>query len=342
VSSPIRILLCSGSDCEVSAQLASHAIKKLGWTRLDWATPQHENDESAMFLALLEATGAQAHAAGSAQAWSVTSVAKSLDRALLIWSALDQDSSFVIDCGEVSQFLDDVNDVRALREIAQQAMRPELLMDVAGRQLHAQLSAAIQAVDGLFETLGTQAVLRLAVRPGSYPSGEISEIALDCAVQGIVLDCVVVAPAEKKIGKSEARRLLSEFSRSSSDIHVVHAREMKAGPKGQQVQQRCTEGVAIESVREIAGVNRGQYIGEVLASGLDSAELRVGVLDENLVLATPRVRRVLPLPSTLVRCAPIDAGVDATGVHIHFSVEPSLWPESLAAQTGLSAGDRDD
>jgi hypothetical protein len=295
-----------------------------------------------MFLALLEAAGAQAHSTGSAQAWSVTAVAKSLDRALLICGALDQDSTFVIDCGEIAQFLDDVNDVRALREIAQQAMRPELLMDVAGRKLQAQLSAAIQALDGLFETLSTQAVVRLAVRPGSYPSGEISEIALDCSVLGLILDCVVVAPAEKKIGKSEARRFLSQFSESSSDIQVVHAAEMKAGPKGQQVQQRCTEGAAIGSVREIAGVNRGQYIGEVLASGLDSAELRVGVLDENLVLASPRVRRVLPLPSTLVRCAPIDAGVDATGVHIHFSVEPSLWPESLAAETELSVGDRDD
>jgi len=342
VSSPIRILLCSGSDSELSAQLASHAIKKLGWTRLGWATPQHENDESALFLALLEATGTQAHTAGSSQAWSVTSVAKSLDRALLICGALDQDSAFVIDCGEISQFLDDVNDVRALRAIAQQAMRPELLMDVAGRQLHAQISAAIQALDGLFETLGTQAVLRLAVRPGSYPSGEISEIALDCAVQGLVLDCVVVAPAGKKIGTSEVLNFKGDLSEARPDIPVVRAEEMRAGPKGQQVQERCTEGVALGSVREIAGVNRGQYIGEVLASGLDSAELRVGVLDENLVLATPRVRRVLPLPSTLVRCAPIDAGVDATGVHLHFSFEPSLWPESLAAQTGLSAGDRDD
>ena len=342
MSSPIRILLCSGSDSEISAQLASHAKNKLGWTLLRWATPQLANEESAVFLKLLEASGAQTHTAGSAEAWSSTSVAKSLDRALLICGAIDEDSAFVIDGGEISQFLDDVSDVRALREIAQHAMRPELLMDDAGRQLHAQLSAMTQALDGLFESLSTQAVLRLAVRPGSYPSGEISEIALDCAVLGLILDCVVVAPVEKKIGKPEVRRFLSELAESSPDIHVVRASEMKTGPKGHPVQQRCTEGAAIGSVREIAGVNRGQYIGEVLASGLDSAELRVGVLDENLVLATPRVRRVLLLPSTLIRCAPIDAGVDATGVHLHFSFEPSLWPESLAAQTGLSAGDRDD
>jgi hypothetical protein len=342
VSSPIRILLCSGSDSEISAQLASRAKKKLSWTRLRWATSQHEDEQSALFLALLEASGAQTHAAGPAQAWSVTAVAKSLDRALLICDALEEESAFVLDCGEISQFIDDVNDARAIREIAQHAMRPELLMDDAGRQLHAQLSAITQALDGLFETISSQAVLRLAVRPGTYPSGKISEIALDCAVLGLVLDCVVVAPAEKKIGKSEVRRFLSELAESCPDVQVVRAFEMKAGPKGQQVEQRCTQGTAIGSVREIAGVNRGQYIGEVLASGLNSAELRVGVLDENLVLATPRVRRVFPLPSTLVRCAPIDAGVDATGVHIHFSVEPSLWPESFATETELSAGELDD
>ncbi len=83
-------------------------------------------------------------------------------------------------------------------------------------------------------------------------------------------------------------------------------------------------------------------MGEVVASGLDAAELRVGVLTEQLVLATPRVRRVLPLPSTLVRCAASDAGVDETGVHVHFSVEPSLWPESFTAEMGSSGGERDD
>jgi hypothetical protein len=256
-----------------------------------------------MFLALLDASGAQTHTTGSAEAWSVTAVALSLKRALLICEALDTDSAFVIDCGEISAFLADLNDVRALREIAPHAVRPELLMDVAGRQLHAQLSDAIQVLDGLFETLSTQAVVRLAVRPGSYPSGEISGIALDCAVLGVVLDCVVVASAEKKMGKSEVRRFLRELHESSPDIQVVRAAGMKAGPKGAQVQQRCFEGSAIGSVQELAGVNRGHYLGEVLASGLNSAELRVGVLDENLVLATPRVRRAPALPRWPVRTA---------------------------------------
>ncbi len=342
MSSPIRILLCSGSDAGISTQLALHAAKKSGWVPIDWANPSAENEESPFYLALLNALGVSDAAVAVAEAWSSTSIVRSVIHALATWNSLDAESRFVIDCGEISKFLAELNDVRALREIALHAMRPELLMDDAGRHLHAQLSGSIQALEALFESLTTQAVVRVAVRPGSFAVGEISRIALDCAVLGLVLDCVVVAPAGKKIGTSEVLRFKGDLSEARPDIPVVRAEEMRAGPKGHLVHERCTDALAVGSVREHPGPDSGTYVGEVLASGLDSAELRVGVLHEHLVLATPRVRRVLPLPSTLVRCTPRDAGVDEAGAHINFSVEPSLWPEAFAAEAGLSVGEQDD
>jgi hypothetical protein len=339
VSSPIRILLCSGTDTAIATQLAQRAAKKSGWPCIKWASPTADGDGSHFYLALLDALGVVESAAAVTESWTSTSVVRSISQTLRIKDLTGEFSAVVIDCGEITQFLDDVNDVRALREVAKQALRPELLMDSVGRDLHAEISGAVEALDTVLESFTSESVVRLAVRSGSYPSGEISEVALDCAVLGLHLDYVVVVPAKKKMGKAEVRRLLSDLAQSRSDIRVVHAEDMKAGPSGQQIEHRCSEGVAVGFVRESAEGNRGQYLGEVLASGLNSAELRVGVLDENLVLATPRVRRVLPLPSTLVRCTPIDAGVDATGVHIHFAAEPSLWPESLFAEPELSAGD---
>ncbi len=187
----------------------------------------------------------------------------------------------------------------------------------------------IEELDLLFARLGDDAVVRLAMRPGMFPSGQLADLALDLSVLGLVLDGVVIAPATKERGKRQVARCRGELKAAALDARVWRASTMRAAPKGCDADGRLGLGRGVTRVTESPGRRAGEYAGACAGQGLDSPGLRIGTCAEYLVLATPRVRRLLALPSTLVRCTPVSAGVDSTGAHVHFTAAASLWPETL-------------
>lgn len=250
----------------------------------------------------------------------------------------DAGAPVAVDCGEIAAFISSVNDLRALREVGAHGLRPELLMDESGRAVHARISAVLTVIDRAIALLGEDSVVRLALRPGSFGSGLVREATRDLAVLGLVADGFVIAPMAKKRGREVVRSLRRSLQADGLDVRVWRARTMRAAPKDASVFDRLGQVRPVTSVRESRGAGAGEYLGTCAATGLDSADLRVGTHGEFLVLSTPSVQRLLPLPSTLVRCTPVDAGVDAQGVHVHFVADPALWPESIYPGTAELGG----
>lgn len=244
----------------------------------------------------------------------------------------------MVDCGEIAAFISSMNDLYALRLVAADALRPELLMDESGREVHARISAVLTVVDRVIALFSEESAVRLALRPGSFDAGLVHDAARDLAVLGLVTDGVVIAPMAKKRGREAVRSLRQALQADGLDVRVWRAGTMRVAPKGAAAFDRLGHGQAVTSVLELPGAGAGHYLGSCAATGLDSADLRVGILGEFLVLSTPCVQRLLPLPSTLVRCTPVDAGVDAQGVHVHFVADPALWPESIYPGTAALGG----
>jgi hypothetical protein len=289
-------------------------------------------------MPVISAGGAADHPSGAEVAWQRSSLARSFASAERLVRASDAGATLAVDCGEITAFIASVNDLHALRTVAADALRPELLMDESGRDVYARISGVLTVIDRVIALFGEESVVRLALRPGSFDTRLVREAVRDLAVLGLVTDGVVIAPMAKKRGREEVSSLRQSLQTDGLDVRVWRARTMRVAPKGAAAFDRLGRVLPVTSVGEARGAGAGEYIGTCAATGLDSADLRVGTHGEFLVLSTPSVQRLLPLPSTLVRCRPVDAGVDAQGVHVHFVADPALWPESISPGTTASGG----
>lgn len=334
MSSQVRLLLCSGSDREGASALADLVEEQTTWLRIAWCTDESDDDGALLdIFAAADYSFSPLTFSSKTTAISGTSLARSLARAIRLGAALVEGGvldgkSVVLDCGEATAFASDLNDLHAMHRLATEVLRPELLMDDSGRAAHARVSHVIEVLDALFLSLSQRAVMRCAVRPGSWMKKDVGCVVLDLALLGIAVDGVAIAPAKKPIGVAERDEFARELADLSSLARVWRSGSLRAAPKGHRVDEFFVKDRGVSGVREAAGGSPGEYIGTCDARGVNSAELRVGVDGEYLVIASPRVRRWLPLPSTLVRCSPISAGVDEFGIHAHFVANPSLWPES--------------
>lgn len=333
MSSPVRLLLCSGSDREGASALADLVEEQTAWLRLSWYADESDDEDTLIdILAAADNSLSFTASPSSTTAISGTSLSRSLTRAMRLGAALvaggvPDGQSAVIDCGEATAFASDLNDLHAIHRFATEVLRPELLMDTSGRAAHARISHVIKVLDELFLAVSHQGIMRCAVRPGSWLKMDLGRVVLDLAIVGIAVDGVAIAPAKKPIGVAEKNTFVRELADLGSRARVWRSGSLRAAPKGHRVDEFLSKDKGVSGVAEAAGGSSGEYIGTCDVSGVDSAELRVGIDGEFMVIASPRVRRWLPLPSTLVRCSPVSAGVDARGIHAHFVVNPALWPE---------------
>lgn len=328
MSSLLRLLLCSGLERESASALSATAAADVNVTPLPWSDPADDASCSDV-LRVVQSDGVGHHASAAATAWQGSSLVRAFAAAKRVVRACDAGEPVVVDCGDLASFVSSVNDVHVLRHVAAGALRPELLMDEAGRDIHARVSTMLQIIDAFTSLVAQEGALRLAVRPESVTPPTLVDVLRDLSVVGLHVDGVVIAPVGKKRGRAEVRVLRRVLDEQAADIRVWRASRMRAAPKSAGTLDRLGSGQAVTTVLEYAGAQVGEYVGTCAAHFLDSADMRVGVQGEFLVLATSNVQRLLPLPSTLLRCRPVDAGVDAGGVHVHFRADASLWPESI-------------